>query len=125
MSTLSVGQTISGIRWGTMMPVTLLIESNICELRARGTCSIQITDPALLAQKEPDADEEGSFLRSYLMMAINDAMGELSTQGLPLADFTGISSKVLSAVRSAFENQLASMGIKLTDLKIEAIEKMG
>jgi hypothetical protein len=42
MSGFEKGQALADIRWGSGMPVTVVIESNICEFRARGKCSVQI-----------------------------------------------------------------------------------
>jgi membrane protease subunit (stomatin/prohibitin family) len=125
MGGLIKGLEFADIRWGTMMPVTVMVESKICQFRARGTCSVRVEDPALANGKVDEPDAEGGFLRPYLMIAVTDAIGELSTQGPPISDFTSVSAKVAFTIQERMATLLASMGMTLTAVRVEAVEDIG
>ena len=124
METYTKGQEFNNIRWGTMMPIAVMVGGVILEVRARGTVSVTVEDPIKIQAQIEDPEDFTSEMRSYFSACINDAIGELSQSAVSTEQFLSISETTKNMFVSAFDHKLAEMGLKVKGLVVEAIEKM-
>jgi membrane protease subunit (stomatin/prohibitin family) len=124
MDTYNINQEIKDLRWGTRMPVALMIGSDFFEVRARGTISLVVKDVQRLQAKVPDASDLTAYLGSLLAMAITDLIGGLSAQVSTLAQLTTPSESTSHTFQAQLEPKLDELGLRIQTLKIEAIESI-
>ncbi|HPG57168.1 MAG TPA: SPFH domain-containing protein, partial [Candidatus Wallbacteria bacterium] len=115
----------TNLKWGTPEPVLFKdAEFDLVRLRARGTYSVKITEPALFLGKlagtkgRYSINELEDFLRNKIVSQFFDTLGTNITSVIDLPkvyDEMGI--LILNQMKSSFEQY----GIELCDLKILAI----
>jgi membrane protease subunit (stomatin/prohibitin family) len=122
MSAYQINQEFSDLRWGTMMPVTVMVGSDIVEVRARGTLAVIVVDPGPLAAALPDPDDLPGYLRSQVLPAITDLIGERSTQAANKAQLTAVTPETHQTLQAQLEPRFAALGLRLKSVTVEAIE---
>ena len=53
MNPYQPAQEYNDLRWGTIMPVMVMVGSAVAQVRARGNYSVKVADSTLLAQAVP------------------------------------------------------------------------
>jgi membrane protease subunit (stomatin/prohibitin family) len=124
MSAYLQGQVFADQRWGTRMPVSLMVASTYCEVRARGTYTVAVQDAQRLAEQIPDPDDLFGQLGAYFQMAITDLLGELSQKVSGVAQLTAVTPATVQAMQANLAPKFDEMGLKLQAVKIEAIESL-
>jgi membrane protease subunit (stomatin/prohibitin family) len=124
MNAYQSNQEWNDLRWGTGMPVTVMIGSNVVELRARGTFSLAVTDLLRLEQQVPDPDALGATVRSLLVQAITDMLGERSSEVSQVAQLTAINAQTVQALQGRLEPKLTLLGLRLKNVVIDTIESV-
>lgn len=124
MTNSSQNQEYNNLRWGTMMPISLMIGSNFVQLRARGSYSFIIQDAERLKKQVSDPDALLSYTRSQVTIAITNVVGELSQQVSSVAQLTKVTDQTLSLLKSQLETKFAELGLQLKSITIEAIENL-
>ena len=124
MSAYRPGQEYTDLRWGTRMPIAVMIGSRVAQLRARGTCTLTVGDAGRLEKQVPDPENLASHLSSLLASSMTEVIGELSAQISDLAQLTTISAQTTQALQSKLEPKCSALGLQLKTVKIEAIESV-
>ena len=124
MNAYQSGQEWNDLRWGTVMPVTVMIASKLVEVRARGICSVAVADPARLEEKVPDPDNLPAYVKSLLAQTISDLIGERSGEVSDVAQLTAITAQTVQTFQTNLESKLNPIGLKLKNVTIEAIESL-
>ena len=124
MNAYQLAQEWNDLRWGTVMPVAVMIGSKLVQVRARGSCSLAVTDPARLEEKVPDPDNLTAYVRSLLALTITDMLGERSGEVSDVAQLTAITPQTIQALRTTLEPKLDLVGLKLKNVTIEMIESL-
>jgi membrane protease subunit (stomatin/prohibitin family) len=117
-------QEFKDLRWGTGMPVAVLVGGQVVQARAYGTCAVVVTDPVQLAEHVPDPESLPDYVRSQATLAVTDMLGERSMHVTDLAQFTAINPATYQALRDNLEPRLAAIGLKLKAMRIEAIDRL-
>ena len=124
MTTYQAAQAYTNLRWGTMMPIAVMVGSTFAQVRARGTFSVAVSDPAQLAQAVPDPDDLEGYLRSVMLSTINEVIGERSTEVADIAQLTTITPQTVQAFQAKLEAAFGAAGLQLKQISIEAIESV-
>jgi membrane protease subunit (stomatin/prohibitin family) len=124
MNAYQFAQEWNDLRWGTGMPVTVMIASKLAEVRARGICSVTVTDPARLEEKVPDPDNLAAYVKSLLAQTITDMLGERSAEVSDVAQLTAITPQMIQMFQTNLESKFNPIGLKLKNVTIEAIETL-
>ena len=124
MGIYALNQTLDDVRWGTPMPVAVQIKGQIVQIRARGTCSLAVTDTVPLAAQIPDLEDVAATLRPVFAVALTDLIGELSINASNLAQLTTITDQTRQLLLAKLEPALAAFGLQIKSLHIEAIESV-
>ena len=124
METYTKDQVFENIRWGTMMPIPVMVAGEILEVRARGNVSVIVAEPPQMPAQMENPEDLETELRGYFSACINDAIGELSKSALNIEQFLTITAPTTELFQSRFDQRLAGMGLKVRSLVIEAIEKI-
>jgi membrane protease subunit (stomatin/prohibitin family) len=122
MAAYQKGQAFNTLRWGTGMPVTVLVGGQVSEVRARGTYAMVVSDPAKLAEQVPNPDDLPAQVRMLAVLAVNETLGERSGQGLDAAHFTAITPELNQVFQARLAPRLSEVGLQLTQANVEAIE---
>lgn len=117
-------QEYNDLRWGTMMPVTVMVGSAIVQVRARGNYSVKVADSTLLAQAVPDPEELMGYLRSLVISVVTDMIGLRSTQVSDVAQLTAISAETVQSFQASLKARFEGVGLQLTKVSIDAIESV-
>jgi len=88
MNAYQPSQEWNNLRWGTVMPITVMIGSKLVQLRAWGSCSVAGTDPARLEEKVPDPDNLVAYVKSLLLQTFTDMLAERSGEVSDVAQLT-------------------------------------
>lgn len=115
----------TNLKWGTPEPVLFKdAEFDLVRLRARGTYSVKITEPALFLGKLAGTkgrytiSELEDFLRNKIVSQFFDTLGTNITSVIDLPKvYDEMGVLILNQMKSSFEQY----GIELCDLKILAI----
>ena len=124
MNVYQLAQEWTDLRWGTVMPVTVMIASKLAEVRVRGVCSVAVTDPVRLEEKVPDPENLTAYVKSLLVQTITDLIGERSGEVSDVAQLTTITTQMVQAFQANLETKFNPIGLKLKNVTIEAIESL-
>lgn len=124
MTSYTHHQTLNDIRWWTGMPVALRVGGNIVQVRARGSVILTVTDAARLSAQVANLDDLNSILTPQINAAAIDALGELSQAAANLTQLTTITSANSKVFTTNIDNKLATWGVQVNRLTIEAIESV-
>lgn len=124
MSPYQPNQEFANIHWGTMMPIAAMVNSTFVQLRARGSFSAIVVDPAQLADKESDPENIESYLRSLVVNTITEIIGGLSSSATDITQITTVTDSTMETLQSLLESKFSAIGLKLQNVSIEAIESL-
>jgi membrane protease subunit (stomatin/prohibitin family) len=124
MNVYQLAQVWNDLRWGTVMPVAVMIGSNLVQVRARGSCSVAVTDPSRLEAQVPDPDNLTAFVRSLLVLTITDMLGERSAEVSNVAQLTTITPQTIQVFQTKLESKFNAVGLNLKNVSLEAIESL-
>jgi len=124
MATCAKDQEFNNIRWGTMMPIPVMVGGEILEVRARGNISIIVEEPTKIQTQIDNPEDFEAGMRSYFSACVNEAIGELSQSALNIEQFLSISENTKNLFKSKFDYKLSEIGLKVKSLVIEAIENI-
>ncbi len=124
MNAYRPAQEYNDLRWGTMMPVPLMIGSRLVQVRARGICSLTVQDIQRLQAQVPDPDSLTAHVRALLASAMTDVLGELSREVADVAQLTAVTEKTTRTLQSKLEPKFSALGLQMKAVKIEAIESV-
>ncbi len=124
MNAYQLAQEWNDLRWGTVMPVALMIGSTFVQVRARGSFSLAVTDPSRLEPQMPDPENLPAYLKSLLAQTITDILGERSAEVSNVAQLTEVTPQTIQALRTILEPKFNALGLQLKNVTIEAIESI-
>jgi membrane protease subunit (stomatin/prohibitin family) len=124
MNAYQLAQEWNDLQWGTVMPVTVMIGSELVQMRARGICSVAVSDPLQLEQKIPDPDNLVAFVKSLLAQVITDMLGKLSSDASNVGQLITITAETIQVLRVQLEPKFTAIGLRLKDVSIQVIEKL-
>jgi hypothetical protein len=124
MPLIELPKDLAHINWGTMMPVTLLIGGKITSLRARGTCSLAVNNFQLFKENSLDMDALRAQIRSYFSLRVADVLAEVSIGKTSLAGMIADKAGMENMLLSKANGDLASFGLVVQQLVIEAVESI-
>ena len=113
------------MKWGTQNPVTLRdAEFGMVRLRAFGTYSLQVVDPAKMLRQlvgtDPQfrTDEVSEFLRQNIVSQVGTALG---SSNLPMLDLAANQQTIADTLAGTLTANLADFGISIPRFVIENI----
>jgi len=113
------------MKWGTQNPVTLRdAEFGMVRLRAFGTYSLQVVDPAKMLRQlvgtDPQfrTDEVAEFLRQNIVSQVGTALGN---SNLPMLDLAANQQTIADTLAGTLTTNLADFGISIPRFVIENI----
>lgn len=113
------------LKWGSPQPVAYRdSELGMVRLRAFGTYSMNVADPALFVTQVVGSRGAYStgliedFLRSIVINEFNDMLGDVHTS---LLDIQAMSREIADASRAALSDDFARLGLQLTTFQISSI----
>jgi len=113
------------LKWGSPQPMTYRdTELGMVRLRAFGTYSMSVADPALFVTQVVGTRGAYStgliedFLRSIIINEFNDMLGDVHTS---LLDIQAMSRELADASRAALSDDFSRLGLKLTTFQISSI----
>jgi membrane protease subunit (stomatin/prohibitin family) len=124
MQTYQFAQEWNDIRWGTVMPIAIMIGTKFVQLRARGICSFAVTDPARLKEQIPDPENLTVYVKSLLTQMITEMIGERSAEVSEVAELTTIDKMIIQTLQPRLESKFNAIGLTLKNVSIEAIESL-
>ncbi len=112
-------------KWGTAEPIPLRdADLGLVRLRAFGTYSLQINDPALFVNKIVGAQgiyqtpQIGRFLRGIIVAKLTDLLGEL---GKGLFDLPALYDEIGAGAKAKVQDDFANLGVQLKTLYVNSI----
>jgi excisionase family DNA binding protein len=112
-------------KWGTAEPIPLRdTDLGLVRLRAFGTYSIQVSDPALFVNKIVGAQgiyqtsQVTRFLRGIIVAKLTDLLGEL---GKGLFDLPALYDEIGAGSKAKVQDDFANLGIQLKTLYVNSI----
>lgn len=112
-------------KWGTSEPISLRdTDLGLVRLRAFGTFSMQVSDPALFvnkivgAQGIYDTPQVTRFLRGIILAKLTDLLGEM---GKGLFDLPALYDEIGAGIRAKVKDDFANVGIALKTVYINSI----
>lgn len=112
-------------KWGTAEPIPLRdVDLGLVRLRAFGTFSFQINDPALFVNKIVGAQgiyqtpQVTRFLRSMVVAKLTDLLGEL---GKGLFDLPALYDEIGAGAKAKVQDDFANLGVQLKTLYVNSI----
>ena len=124
MNAYQLAQEWNDLRWGTVMAIKVMIGSKLVQLRARGICSLAVTDPSRLEEHVPDPENLISYVKSLLAQTITDLIGEQSSEVSDVALLTGVTTLTIELFQKKLESKFSAVGLKLKNVSIETIESL-
>ena len=113
------------LKWGTSEPIPLRdVDLGLVRLRAFGTFSMQVQDPALFVNKIVGAQgiyqtpQVARFLRGIIVTKLTDLLGEL---GKGLFDLPALYDEIGAASKAKVQDDFANVGIQLKTLYVNSI----
>lgn len=113
------------LKWGTPQPLLYRdAELSMVRLRAFGTYSMRVADPALFvgqvvgAQAAFTTGAIDEFLRTIIIGEFNDVLGEVSTS---ILDIQGMTREIADTVRTALGDDFSRLGLQMSTFQISAI----
>jgi excisionase family DNA binding protein len=112
-------------KWGTAEPIPLRdVDLGLVRLRAFGTFSFQVNDPALFVNKIVGAQgiyqtpQVTRFLRSMVVAKLTDLLGEL---GKGLFDLPALYDEIGAGAKAKVQDDFANLGVQLKTLYVNSI----
>ena len=112
-------------KWGTAEPIALRdSDLGLVRLRAFGTYSLQVNDPALFVNKIVGAqgiyqtDQITRFLRGIIVAKLTDLLGEL---GKGLFDLPALYDEIGAGAKAKVQDDFANLGVQLKTLYVNSI----
>ena len=112
-------------KWGTSEPIPLRdTDLGLVRLRAFGTFSLQVSDPALFVNKIVggqgiyDTRQITRFLRGIVVAKMTDLLGEL---GKGLFDLPALYDEIGAGIKAKVQDDFANLGIQLKTLYVNSI----
>ena len=112
-------------KWGTSEPIPLRdTDLGLVRLRAFGTFSMQVSDPALFVNKIVGAQgmyqtsQITRYLRGIIVAKLTDLLGEL---GKGLFDLPALYEEIGAGARAKVQDDFAAVGIQLKTLYVNSI----
>ena len=112
-------------KWGTAEPIPMRdADLGLVRLRAFGTFSMQINDPALLVNKIVGAQglyqtpQIARFLRGIIVARLTDLLGEM---GKGLFDLPGLYDEIGASAKAKALDDFANVGVQLRTLYVNNI----
>jgi excisionase family DNA binding protein len=112
-------------KWGTAEPIPLRdADLGLVRLRAFGTFSIQINDPALFVNKIVGGQgiyqtpQVARFLRQIVVSKLTDLLGEL---GKGLFDLPALYDEIGAGTKAKVQDDFANVGIQLKTLYVNSV----
>ena len=112
-------------KWGTAEPIPLRdSDLGLVRLRAFGTFSLQVQDPALFVNKIVGAQgiyqtpQITRFLRGIIVAKLTDLLGEL---GKGLFDLPALYDEIGAGTKAKVQDDFANVGIQLKTLYVNSI----
>ena len=112
-------------KWGTSEPIPLRdVDLGLVRLRAFGTYSLQVNDPALFVNKIVggqgiyDTRQITRFLRGIVVSKMTDLLGEL---GKGLFDLPALYDEIGAGTKAKVQDDFANLGIQLKTLYVNSI----
>jgi excisionase family DNA binding protein len=112
-------------KWGTAEPIPLRdSDLGLVRLRAFGTFSLQVQDPALFVNKIVGAQgiyqtpQITRFLRGIIVAKLTDLLGEL---GKGLFDLPALYDEIGAGTKAKVQDDFANVGIQLRTLYVNSI----
>ena len=124
MGNFTINQAFDDLLWATPMPVMVLLGGEPAQVRGRGKCSLVVVDPAALAEKVAEVDALLPALRPMMANAFINAVGSKSRSVSGAAELAAIKDQVAAELMAQAAPDLEAMGLKLTAVEIEAIERL-
>lgn len=113
------------LKWGTAEPIPLRdADLGLVRLRAFGTFSMQVNDPALFVNKIVGAQgiyqtqQISRYLRSIIIAKLTDLLGEL---GKGLFDLPALYDEIGAGSKAKVQDDFANVGIQLKTLYVNNI----
>ena len=112
-------------KWGTSEPIALRdTDLGLVRLRAFGTFSLQVQDPALFVNKIVggqgiyETPQISRFLRGIVVAKMTDLLGEL---GKGLFDLPALYDEIGAGTKAKVQDDFANLGIQLKTLYVNSI----
>ncbi len=112
-------------KWGTAEPIPLRdVDLGLVRLRAFGTYSMQVHDPALFVNKIVGAQglyqtsQIERFLRGIIVARLTDLLGEM---GKGLFDLPALYDEIGAGAKAKAQTDFANLGIQLKTLYVNSI----
>jgi excisionase family DNA binding protein len=112
-------------KWGTSEPIALRdADLGLVRLRAFGTFSLQVQDPALFVNKIVGAQgiyqtrDIARFLRGIIVAKLTDLLGEL---GKGLFDLPALYDEIGAGAKAKVQDDFANLGVQLKTLYVNSI----
>jgi excisionase family DNA binding protein len=112
-------------KWGTAEPIPLRdADLGLVRLRAFGTFSLQVNDPALFVNKIVGAQglyqtpQITRFLRGIIVARLTDLLGEM---GKGLFDLPALYDEIGAGAKAKVQDDFGSLGIQLKTLYVNSI----
>jgi len=112
-------------KWGTSEPIALRdSDLGLVRLRAFGTFSLQISDPALFVIKIVGAQgiyqtpQVTRFLRGIIVAKLTDLLGEM---GKGLFDLPALYDEIGAGAKAKVQDDFANLGVQLKTLYVNSI----
>jgi excisionase family DNA binding protein len=112
-------------KWGTAEPIALRdSDLGLVRLRAFGTYSLQVNDPALFVNKIVGAqgiyqtDQITRFLRGIIVSKLTDLLGEM---GRGLFDLPALYDEIGAGAKAKVQDDFANLGVQLKTLYVNSI----
>jgi excisionase family DNA binding protein len=112
-------------KWGTAEPIPLRdTDLGLVRLRAYGTFSLQVEDPALFVNKIVGAQgiyetsQISRFLRGIVVARLTDLLGEL---GKGLFDLPALYDEIGAGSKAKVQDDFANLGVQLKTLYVNSI----
>jgi membrane protease subunit (stomatin/prohibitin family) len=122
MSIYQSAQEFKNIRWGTVMPVAVMIGTEIKEVRARGNFSVAVSNPALVEQAVSDPEDLEGCLRMQALRCVTTFIALRSREVDTAAQFTSVTPAVVQVFQAQLSSELEGLGLQVTQVTIDAIE---
>ena len=109
------------VLWATPMPIMLLINSQMHQLRVKGLCSF-FKDESLAEPTAQGKDEVISQARSLLASAATDVLADISRNISDPSKLIDLIDEISSSLRDKSEPEFNARGLQISKLEIHAIE---
>jgi membrane protease subunit (stomatin/prohibitin family) len=118
-----LAQEFDRLPWGTLMPVQVRLGSEIVSIRARGTCSVAISDPQLFEERVSDVESLRTQVCNIITLRMAETLAETSAGKSTLTEIEATLGDIQVILQSKVEQAVGSLGLTVKQLSIQAIEK--